>query len=90
MKVKVSVPSEPLCTIKLEIDEAKALLAKLGGLEGVIVSQDIINVTIDGLKVALAGALGLTEKIEIEKEPSLFDETEKIIKSETNKKDEDS
>lgn len=87
MKVKVSTPTEPVCTIKLEIDEAKASLAKLGGLEGVIAPQDVINVTIDTLKTTLASALGLAEQIEIEKEPSLFDETQKILNEKPKKED---
>lgn len=31
MKVKVSVPTEPVCTVKLEIEEAKCLLLWLTG-----------------------------------------------------------
>lgn len=73
MKVKVSVPTEPVCTIKLEIDEAKALLAGMVGYDGVLAPREAIQAINETLKQALAAAL------KVDLEPSLFDATNAML-----------
>ncbi len=73
MKVKVRVPTEPICTIKLEIDEAKALLAGMAGYEDVLAPREAIQGTNEMLKQALA------KELKVDLEPSLFEATEGLI-----------
>ena len=64
MKVKVSVPTEPVCTIKLEIDEARALLAGLTQRND-IAPAEAVNAVGETLKQALAKELHISLEINL-------------------------
>ncbi len=66
MKVKVSVPATPVCTVKLEIEEAQALLAALANKND-LASPEMAKAVCEMLREMLAKELGISL------EPTLFD-----------------
>ena len=72
MKIKVSVPSDPVCTIKLEIAEAKALYCGLTGDARVV-----CNYPPQELTTAFAEAL--RQELGIPEMGTLFDEHSQIV-----------
>lgn len=59
MKVRVKVPTEPVCNITLEIEEAKALLVHLTGDRAIECHMDA-NILANDFVMALYKNLGIT------------------------------
>lgn len=71
MKIKVSIPTEPVCTIKLEIEEARALLGFLTK------RADIACMDMDKARTMSNSLIKeLSKALNIDLEASLFDEKE--------------
>jgi hypothetical protein len=69
MKVKRNIPTEPMVTVKLEIDEAEAIVAGLSGKKGLATEEKIAS-TYEVLKLELA------KELDIDLNPGLFDDAE--------------